>query len=355
MRARRAVRPPQGDEPAMKKRKFGRLDGRDVSEITLESGEAAVSILNFGCVLRDWRVDGPEGSLPMVLGFPTFEGYEHHSRSHGAIVGRIANRTAGASFELDGRTWPLTPNHGPGLRHHIHGGSTGLGKRLWEMEGDGSAEAVHLRYLSPDGEEGYPGAVEFTVSYRLDRARLICEMRGAPARPTPINLAHHAYFNLGGGGSVRDHVLWIDASEYTPLDAESIPTGVIEPVEGTPLDFREPREIEASDPDLVGIDNNFVLDPSRDAAEPAAWASCPRTGMRLRLWTDQPGLQIFNAGKMTVGAPGHGGASYGPFAGLCFEAQHFPDAMHNPDWPSIVRSPEAPYFQNYIVDISRLA
>lgn len=337
----------------MMKRKFGRLDGRDVTEVTLESDEAAVSILNYGCVLRDWRVDGSDGSLPMVLGFPHFEDYERHSRSHGAIVGRIANRTAGASFELDGRTYALTPNHGPNLRHHIHGGATGLGKRLWDMETDGAAEAVHLRYVSPDGEEGYPGTVTFDVTYRLEGSRLTCEMTGVPDRPTPINLAHHAYFNLGGGGTVRDHVLWIDAAEFTPLDADSIPLGTIEPVEGTHLDFLEPREIEASDPDRIGIDNNFVLNPVRDPAEASAWASCPRTARRLRVWTGEPGLQIFNAATMTVGAPGHEGESYGPFAGLCFEAQHFPDSLHNPDWPSIIRSPEAPYLQRYVVDIDR--
>lgn len=337
----------------MKKRRFGSLDGRDVSEITLESADAAVSILNFGCVLRDWRVDALGRSLPMTLGFPRFEDYERHSRSHGAIVGRIANRTANARFELEGRTYALTPNHGPQQQHHIHGGATGLGRRLWDMESDAATEAVHLRYVSPDGEEGYPGTVVFDVTYRLDGSRLTCDMRGAPDRPTPINLAHHAYFNLGGGGTVRDHVLWLAAAAYTPLDAESIPTGAIEPVEGTHLDFRAPREIEDSDPLRIGIDSNFVLDPGRDRAKPSAWASCPRTGRRIRVWTDEPGLQIFNAASMTVGAPGHDGLEYGPFAGLCFEAQHFPDAMNRPEWPSILRTPEEPYVQRYGVDIDK--
>jgi aldose 1-epimerase len=319
----------------------------------LESADAAVAVLSYGCVLRDWRVDGRNGSLPMVLGFPRLEDYEQHSRSHGAIVGRIANRTAGASFELGRRTYDLTRNHGPGNVHHIHGGATGLGKRTWEMEGDEAANAVHLRYLSPDGEEGYPGTVEFAVRYRLEGPRLVCEMSGQPDRPTPINLAHHAYYNLGGGGGVRDHVLWVDAADYTPLDSESIPLGTIVPVEGTHLDFREPRSFEESDPERIGVDNNLALRPGRDRAEPAAWAECPRTGYRLRLWTDQPGLQVFNAAKMTVAAKGHDGESYGPFAGFCLEAQHFPDSMHNSDWPGIVRTPEDPYFQRLQVEIAR--
>ncbi|TPE53701.1 aldose epimerase family protein [Amaricoccus solimangrovi] len=337
----------------MRKKKFGELEGRSVDAVTLESADAAVTILSFGCVTQDWRVDGPAGSLPMVLGFPVFESYLTASRSHGAIVGRIANRTKDARFDFDGRTWELTPNHGPGLRHHIHGGAIGLGKRNWAMETDGAAGTVLLSYRSPDGEEGYPGAVDFTVTFRLDGPALTCEMRGVPDRPTPINLASHTYYNLGGGGSVRDHTLFVDGAEITVLDAESIPTGEIRAVEGTRYDFLEPREIEASDPGREGLDINYVLRPGRDQSTPAGWARCPRTGMMIRVFTDQPGLQIFDAPTMTVAAPGHGGEQYLPYAGLCFEAQHFPDTMHHPDWPGIVATPEAPYFQRLAVEIAR--
>lgn len=330
----------------MERRIFGELDGRPVEAVTLHSAAGAVTILSYGCVLQDWRVPVAGGAVPVVLGFPDFAAYETASRSHGAIVGRVANRTRDAVFELDGRSWFLTPNHGPRRQHHIHGGATGLGKRNWAVETDSAGEAVELRYLSLDGEEGYPGTVEFVVTYRLEGARLICEMRGAPDRVTPINLAHHAYFNLGGGGTVQDHVLWVDAESYTPLDAESLPLGSIVPVAGTPLDFREPRAIGAT-----AIDNNFVLRAGRDEAAPAGSAFCPRTGLRLRVWTGEPGLQVFDAPTMTVSAPGHGGEVYRPFAGLCFEAQHFPDSLHQPDWPSILRSPENPYFQRYVVEI----
>jgi aldose 1-epimerase len=329
----------------MKKRVFGRHDGRAVEEIVLESADAAVAILSFGCVVRDWRVDGPDGSLPMVLGFPRLDDYLQHARSHGAIVGRVANRTANGRFALGGRTYQVTQNEGP---HHLHGGSVGLGRRVWEMEGDGATEAVHLRYASPDGEEGYPGAVEFTATYRLEGPRLVCEMTARPDRPTPVNLAQHSYYNLGGGGEVRDHVLWIDAPDYTPVGADLIPEGEIRSVEGTPLDFTSPRAIGDAD-----LDHNLVLRAGRDRGEPAARVACPRTGRRLELWTDQPGLQVFDAANMVIGAPGLDGRRYGAFAGLCLEAQHFPDSLNRPDWPGIVCSPEDPYVQRLVVEIAR--
>ena len=198
----------------MRKRPFGRAaDGRLVEQVVLESDRAAVSILSLGAIVRDWRIDGPDGSLPMVLGFPTVEDYVHHARSHGAICGRVANRTRDARFTLDGREYRLTPNEGP---HQLHGGPEGLGARIWEMEIDGAAGSVELRLASPDGDQGWPGAVDFAVSYRLDGTRLVCEMKGVPDRPTPINLANHNYYNFGGGGTVKDHIVWIAASDYTP-------------------------------------------------------------------------------------------------------------------------------------------
>jgi aldose 1-epimerase len=339
---------PDAGEDAMKKRVFGRHDGRAVEEVRLESADASVAILNFGCVVRDWRVDGGGRSLPMVLGFPRLEDYLEHSRSHGAVCGRIAGRTRDARFPLDGRTWELTRNEGA---NHLHGGATGLGRRVWDMEGDDAAEAVHLRYLSPAGEEGYPGAVEFSVTYRLEGPRLVCEMIGRPDRPTPINLAQHNYYNLGGGGTVRDHVLWIDGPEHVVLREDLIPDGAIRPTAGTHLDFTTARSIEESDPERIGLDNCLLLSPERKPTGAAAWASCPRTGLRLQLWTDEPALQVFDAPRMTIPVAGHEGERYRPFAGLCLEAQHLPDSMNNPDWPSIVRGPDNPYFQRLVVEI----
>ena len=334
----------------MKKRPFGRHDFGPVEQVTLESGDAAVSILSLGCAVRDWRIDGARGSLSVVLGFPRLEDYVLHARAHGAVVGRVANRTANGRFELDGKTRQLSQNDGV---HHLHGGAVGLDRRVWAMEVDTAAETVRLAYSSPDGEEGYPGRVEFAVSYRLDGARLICEMSGRPDRPTPINLAQHNYYNLAGTGTVRDHVLEVDAPEFTPVDAGLIPRGVIRSVEGTALDFTEPRSLEEADPEGAGIDNNLVLRAGRDPGEPAARVHCPRSGVSLRLRTSEPALQIYDGAGASVAVPGHEGQIYGPFAGLCLEAQHFPDSLHNPDWPSIIRTPEQPYLQRLEVEIAR--
>lgn len=334
----------------MKKRQFGRMDGRPVEEIVLESGEAAVAILSLGASVRDWRLDGPRGSIPVVCGFRSLEDHVLNARTHGAICGRVANRVAGGWFTLDGATHQLTQNEGA---HHLHGGAVGLQRRIWEMEADAAANAVRLSYHSPDGEEGYPGAVEFSVTYRLEGPRLICEMLGLPDQPTPISLAQHSYYNLGGGGDVRDHVLWIDAPEYTPAGTDLIPTGEIRSVEETRYDFTDPRSLMENDPKSEGYDLNFVLDAGRDRAKPAARVSCARTGLQLELWTEEPGLQLYDSAGVTIAAPGHDGIRYGPFAGMCLEAQHFPDSLHQPDWPSIIRTPEAPYFQRLEVEIKR--
>ncbi|MEM8570874.1 MAG: aldose epimerase family protein [Pseudomonadota bacterium] len=337
----------------MKKRLFGDLNGQPVEEVVLENAHAAVSVISLGCRTRDWRVHSAAGTLPIILGFESVGDYVHHSKAHGAVVGRIANRTAQSSFELDGKTYCLSANDGPDSQHHLHGGTCGLADRVWEMEVDTAAEAVELRYHSPDGEEGYPGSVDFTVRYRLQGRKLICEMHGVPDRPTPINLAHHNYFNLAGAGDVRDHMLWVDAEFFTPVDDDLLPLGSFAEVADTRLDFRTPRTIEATDPSFEGLDHNFVLRDGRDARALAAWASCDRSGLKLEVVTDQPGMQIFNAAEMVIAAPGLEGRVYGRFSGLCFEAQHYPDSMHNPHWPSIIRTPEAPYFQRLEIGISQ--
>lgn len=323
-------------------RRFGSLEGREVREAVLEDGNVRLSVLDYGCVTRDWRV----GDTPMVLGFDEFDHYPAHSRSFGIVAGRVANRTAFGRFTLDGEAYRLPTNNGA---HHLHGGVVGLGRRIWGMETDSAANAVRLSYRSPAGEEGYPGSVDFEVVIALDGHTVTYDMAGRPDRRTPINLAQHNYYNLGGGGDVLAHRLWLAASRYTPVDEGLIPTGAVAPVDGLRMDFREEAEIGANDPGREGIDLNLVLDDDRDPAAPAA--RLKGAGRVLELWTDQPGIQIFDAPAMAIPVPGLGGRRYGAFAGICLEAQAWPDALNKPHFPQIVASPESPYRQKLKVRI----
>lgn len=325
-------------------RKFGELNGVEVTEAVLTSPQASVAILNFGCVVRDWRVRLGTREIPVVLGFETFASYPEHSRSFGIIAGRVANRTAEGRFTLAGHAYQLPVNNGV---NHLHGGFIGLGRRVWNMTT--TADAVRLSYHSPDGEEGYPANVDFEVIYRLNGTSLTCEMYGMPDAPTPINLAQHSYYNLNGKGNVRDHTVQIAAQNYTPTDATQIPTGKIIPVKGTRYDFTVPTSATLNDPEGLGVDMNLVLDTSR--AGPAAIVTA-QSGLEMKVWTDEPGLQIFNAPKMEIAVEGLDGQKYGPFSGLCLEAQHFPDSLNQPDWPSIIYTPTQPYYQKLVVDIA---
>ena len=223
----------------------------------------------------------------MVLGFPRLEDYLHHSRSHGAIVGRIANRTAGASFTLDGQTYALTANEGA---NHLHGGATGLGNRIWEMETDTAANTLYLFYHSPDGEEGYPGAVDFAVTFRLEGPRLICEMAGTPDRPDPDQprqpqLLQPRRLRHGEGPPAlgRRPRLHPDRRRADPDRRDPPPRGHRLRLLHRARDRRHrPRPQPRPR-------------PRRDRKRPAARARCPRTGRQLELWTDEPGLQLFDA------------------------------------------------------------
>jgi len=325
--------------------KFGKFDGRDVTRATLTDGDVAVSILNYGCITQDWRVPLGGTRVPVVLGFEQFEDYPEHSRSFGIIAGRVANRTALGRFELGGIAYQLPINNGP---NHLHGGLRGLGRRLWTMEADGP-RSVQLSYHSPDGEEGYPGAVDFNILITLEGRALTYVMTGVPDRATPINLAQHSYYNLNAA-HVLDHKLHLTAAHYTPVDDTLIPTGQIDPVAGTHFDFRKPAAIGDLDPRRTGIDLNMVLDADRDTTAPAAILEAPN-GLSLKLWTDQPGIQLFNAPEMTIAVPGLAGQRYGHFSGLCLEAQKFPDALNQPHFPSIICTPDAPYHQKLTVEI----
>ncbi len=307
----------------------------------LESAVAAVSVLNYGAITRSWEVHAQGKPLSVVLGYKDLHQYLADPFYLGAIVGRVANRTANGRFRLNGKTCQLTQNEG---RHHLHGGIKGLGRRLWQMERDG-ARRLRLRYLSPDGEEGYPGTVRFTVDMALSGSRLTYDMRAVPDRPTPINLAQHNYYNLAGGqGDIFDHSIRIQAAQYTPTDGEGIPTGQVCDVEGTPLDLRKTVALHRVDPERKGIDSNLLFDPGRDRKKPVAELRAPN-GLRLRMWSDQPGLQLYTGAGLKRPA-------FRAFTGMCLEPQYPPDCLNNPGFCAIIATPEAPYRQVLTVDIN---
>ena len=307
----------------------------------LESAVAAVSVLNYGAITRSWEVHAQGKPLSVVLGYKDLHQYLADPFYLGAIVGRVANRTANGRFRLNGKTCQLTQNEG---RHHLHGGIKGLGRRLWQMERDG-ARRLRLRYLSPDGEEGYPGTVRFTVDMALSGSRLTYDMRAVPDRPTPINLAQHNYYNLAGGqGDIFDHSIRIQAAQYTPTDGEGIPTGQVCDVEGTPLDLRKTVALHRVDPERKGIDSNLLFDPGRDRKKPVAELRAPN-GLRLRMWSDQPGLQLYTGAGLKRPA-------FRAFTGMCLEPQYPPDCLNNPGFCVIIATPETPYRQVLTVDIN---
>jgi len=320
---------------------LGEVDSRPVCTAVLEDGDVRITLLSLGCITADWRV----GGRPVVLGYADPARYLTDGNSFGIIAGRVANRIAYGRFQLNDRTIQLDCNQPP---HHLHGGVRGLGKRNWSMEVAGD-RAVRFTYTSPDGEEGYPGAVDFAVTVTLDRHRLTYTMEAKPDRETPVNLAQHSYYNLAGG-PVWEHELQLAAPAHTPTDDTLIPTGEIVPVAGTRYDFTLSRPLGTADTGHLGTDMNVVLDLARNPKIPAAILRAG--GLQLRLWTGQPGLQLYNAMHLGPTPCGHDGQTYDRFHGLCLEAQHFPDSPNRPEFPSILCSPDAPYRQTLMVEIA---
>ena len=310
---------------------------------TLRDGDTEVTVLSVGCAVQDWRV----GGRPVVLGYADRETYRTNPVSMGVVVGRVANRIAGGTFSMDGETWSLPKNTGGG-QHHLHGGPTGFGWRHWTMTPE-SDKAVVLTLHSAHLDAGYPGALDVTVRMSLDGAALTWEMVAKPDRATPINLAQHLYFNLSGEGDIRQHRLRVAAEEITPTGADLLPTGERQPVAGSRFDFRTLREIAEADPTKDGYDLNFVL----SGTGPQAEAISP-DGMRLRLWTDAPGLQVYTSNTLQTCGPVADGGAHRPFGGLCLEAQGFPNAVNTPDFPSVICSPKTPFQQKTTIEIGQL-
>ncbi|WP_431124577.1 aldose epimerase family protein [Variovorax paradoxus] len=331
---------------------FGRMpDGRAVTEYTLDNGRGLhLSAINLGGIVTALHVPDRHGqSGNVVLGLPSLEEYLKPHPHLGTIVGRYANRIAGGRFTLDGVAHQLPLNNGA---NSLHGGHNGFGTRFWQIEAvpareDGDEVAIDLCYASADGEEGYPGEVQVTVRYALSTKENAwrIDYRAVADRATVLNLSHHDYFNLAGGGAVLGHRLSIPARRFCPVDSGLIPLGLA-PVAGTPFDFRAATPIgeRIDDPHdqlrvAGGYDHNWVLDREPTGMALAARLEHEPSGRVMEVHTTEPAVQFYSGNFLDGTLRGRDGESFKQGAGLCLETQHYPDSPNQPDFPSTVLRP----------------
>jgi aldose 1-epimerase len=315
---------------------FGKTqDGSEVKLITLRNANGmSARILTYGAIIKELQAPDRAGNFTNVLlTTDSLEKFQRGFNGAAAVIGRVANRIAGAQFELDGTTYKLTPND---RKNTIHGGRKGFAQSVWTAEDTPMKKgesSIKLTYLSKDGEEGFPGNLKTSVIYSLtDKNEFRIDYEAETDKPTIANLTNHAYWNLAGGGSCLDNILWIASQSYTAADAELIPTGEILPLKGTPMDFNQPTRIgdriEQLKPKLNGYDHNYVLAEGK-AMKLAARLSEPKSGRIMEVRTTQPAVQLYTANHL-----GH--------TAVCLETQHYPDAIHHPNFPAIVVRPGSP-------------
>lgn len=339
---------------------FGQTaDGQPVEIVTLErEGGLRARLMTYGATLVELTAPDRRGRLDdVVLGFDTLAGYEAEPNAYlGCIVGRCANRIAGGEFVLDGRVVRLSINEDP---HHLHGGRHGLDRLVWRVleVTEGHEPGVRLGITSPAGDQGYPGELRAAVTYALTADGLRLDYVASCSAPSPVNLTNHAYFNLAGAGSgtVLEHELWIAAEQTTPTDEGGIPTGAIEPVAGTPLDFRASANARTLGAHIVelaatargGYDHNFVLRHAEGELALAARLHEPGSGRTMEVLTTEPGLQLYTGNHLS-GLTGKQGRTYSRHTALCLEAQRFPDAVHHPAFPDVILRPGETYAQTTV-------
>jgi aldose 1-epimerase len=332
---------------------FGRLpDGTDVGLFVLRNDNAVeVRVIAYGAIVVSIRTPDRQGeSADIVLGCDDLAGYLTPTPYFGAVVGRYGNRIARGRFTLDGATYQLAVNNGV---NHLHGGIRGFDKVVWQVSASTPQRdnAVVFTYTSADGEEGYPGMLQASVTYTLTaNNELAIEYQATADKPTPVNLTNHSYFNLAGDGrgDILQHLLTIDADRFTPVDDTMIPTGTLAPVEGTPFDFRRETaigaRIDSADEQIrrgLGYDHNFVVRGAPGLRRAARLVE-PRRGRTLDVATTEPGLQFYS-GNLLAGEPGKAGRRYEKRTGLCLETQHFPDSPNHPEFPSTILRPGDTY------------
>lgn len=334
-------------EAKLKQEKWGSVDGKDVYLYTLTNKSGAeVTITNYGGIVTSWVSPDKNGiKSSIVLGFDSLSGYLAKPPYFGAIIGRYGNRIAKGSFKIDTATYTLAKNNGA---NHLHGGDKGFDKVVWDVAAQTASPAsLTLRYVSKDGEEGYPGNLKVDVIYTFtDDNELNIEYSAETDKPTVVNLTNHSYFNLTGDPSITilSHTLQVNADRYTPVDKGLIPTGELKDVKGTPFDFLQPHtigeRIAAVD---GGYDHNFVLTKKEKGVELVATLSDSLSGRKLEVFTEEPGLQFYSGNFLDGTIKTSGGKAINKYAALCLETQHFPDAPNQPAFPSTVLKPGEKY------------
>jgi len=331
-------------------RPFATHDGKTVTEYTLTNANGCeLKVIDYGCIVTHLRVPNKAGELvDVALGHDNLKSYQDDSPYFGAMVGRCGNRIANATFDLDGNTYHLAANNGD---HSLHGGEVGFDKVVWEAEMEGDNK-ITFKHHSSDGNEGFPGALDATVTYTLtDDNSFNIVTRAKADKPTICNIVHHSYWNLEGhdAGKIYDHELQLFASKYTPGDETLIPTGKIVPVAGTPLDFTTAKKIgkdlQAVGGEPVGYDHNFVVDGRPRKLRSVARVVAPGSGIVMEISANQPGVQFYT-GNFMEGHKGKSGADYQQHEGFCLETQFYPDSANKQGvegWPSAVLRPGDTY------------
>jgi aldose 1-epimerase len=329
---------------------FGKTpDGTPVELYELTNGRITAKVMTYGGIVTELNVPDRQGNAAdVVLGFETLDAYIARNPHFGALTGRVANRIAGASFTLDGKEYKLAANNGPNT---LHGGKKGFDKVVWKAEdvSGPAGPAVKLTYVSPDGEEGFPGKLSVAVTYTVTQDdALKIDYSATTDKPTLVNLTNHSYFNLAGqtGGTILDHEMMIAADQYTAADDAYIPTGELKSVQGTPLDFTSPKALGARIAQIKGepggYDHNYVIRPDKRSPALAARVREPSSGRVMEVFTTEPGVQLYT-GNFLDGSVMGKGVVYKKHTGFCLETQHFPDSPHHPEFPSIVLRPGATY------------
>ena len=326
--------------------------GKPVESFTLKNANGIeLTAISYGGIITSLKTPDKAGKIAdIVLGFNNMAGYETPPPYFGAIIGRYGNRIAKGRFTIDGKEYKLATNNGP---NHLHGGNVGFDKVIWKAEPIAGRNAIAFSYTSPDGDEGYPGALTMRVTYELtDKNELIVEYNATTTKTTPVNLTQHSYFNLAGegNGDILGHELMLNADRYTPVSDALIPTGQLAPVQGTPFDFRKSTAIGArinnDDVQLKngqGYDHNWVINRTGPGLQLAARVVEPKSGRTLEVSTTEPGIQFYAGNFLDGKLTGKSGKPYPRRSGFCLETQHYPDSPNQPSFPTTLLKPGQTY------------